>query len=149
MSNYTFLAEESTILLYSGALGLELALCYDMLRMIRRVFDCRFFALACMDMAFWGFTAFRTFFVMHTYSNGTLRWFAVFGVLVVVGFYMKFLSKYILFLGVSILSLVRSTFLKVKKCLTNILKLSIIKLTGNRKRGEADGKSSSISDKVP
>lgn len=135
-------------MLYSGALGLELALFYDLLRAVRRVFDCSFFSLACMDMSFWGFTAFRSFYVMHTHSNGTLRWFAVFGVLVVVGFYMKFLSKYILFLEVSIFSLVHSALLTIKKCLTNFLKLSIIKLTGNRKKGDADGKSSSISDKV-
>lgn len=149
MSGYTYLARESTILLYSGALGIEMSLLYDFFRMIRRVFSCNRAVLACMDMLFWGFTAFRTFYVMHTYSNGTLRWFAILGTAVVITIYMRFVSKYVVAFGVSILSVVRNILAKANKCLTNILKMTIIKSTRKRaKKGKADGKTGSIPDQV-
>ncbi len=149
MSNYTYLARESTILLYSGALGVEMSLLYDLLRMIRRVFPCNRLILACMDVLFWGFTAFRTFYLMHTYSNGTLRWFAILGTVVVISIYMLFVSKYVMHIGIYVLSGVRKILAKIKKCLTKILKLSIIKSTEKHaKEGKKDGKTGSIPNEV-
>lgn len=148
MSNYSFLAEESAILLYAGVLGLELGLVYDIFRIFRRVWKCNFFVTACMDLFFWGFTAGRTFGVMHTYSNGTLRWFAVLGVLVVLVVYMKWFSKYIVGIGVFVLSRLRTILLKVNKHLTKFLKLSIIKLGKILRKGDRHGKRSSISDEI-
>lgn len=148
MSNYSFLAEESAILLYAGILGLELGLVYDMFRMIRRVWKCNFFVTACMDVFFWGFTAVRTFGVMHTYSNGTLRWFAVLGVLVVLSVYMKWFSKYVVGIGAFVLSRLQTILSKMNKHLTKFLKLSIIKIGKLLRKGDRHGKKSGISDKV-
>ncbi len=149
MSNYTYLARESTILLYSGALGIEMSLLYDLLRTIRRVFLCNRVVLAFMDMLFWGFTAFRTFYLMHTYSNGTLRWFAIFGTVVVISVYMLLVSKYVMHIGIYILSAIRKLLATIKKCLTKILKLSIMKSAGKHaKKGKKDGKTGSVPNKV-
>lgn len=142
------MAEESAILLYAGALGLEMGLLYDFFRIIRRVWKCNFFLTACMDLIFWGFTAYRTFYVMHTYSNGTLRWFAVLGVLVVVSIYILFFSKYVVGIGYFILSHVRKVLNVIKKHLTKFPKMTIIKLREIRRKGDVHGKKSSISDKV-
>lgn len=128
MWGFSVLAQESAILIYAGFLGLEIGLVYDGFRIIRRVWNCPMFVIAVMDLVFWGFVAVRTFSVMHTYSNGTLRWFAIFGVMVIWGLYMKLLSRLFIRIGVSVLSGIRFLFAKPKKLLTKILKLFIMKL---------------------
>lgn len=148
MTGFTFLAEESAILLYAGALGFELGLVYDIFRIIRRVWKCNLFVTACMDLVFWGFTAGRTFYIMHTYSNGTLRWFAVLGVITVLYVYMKSFSRYIVKAGVWVFSHVRSAMSGIKKFLTKVLKLTIIKLERYLRKGDVHGKESGISDKI-
>ena len=136
-------------MLYSGALGIEMSLLYDFFRIIRRVFLCNRVVLGCMDMFFWGFTAYRTFYVMHTYSNGTLRWFAILGTAVVIVIYMEFISKYVVAMGTSTLSAIRNVLAKVKKCLTNILKMTIMKsVRKSKKKGDKDGKTGSLPDQI-
>lgn len=142
------MAKESEILLYAGALGLELGLVYDFFRVIRRVWKCGFFMTACMDLMFWIFTAGRTFYIMHTQSNGTLRWFAVLGVLTILYIYMKWFSSCIVKIGVFVLSYVKSIALWIKKSLTKILKMSIIKLRKFSRKGHLHGKKSGISDEI-
>lgn len=148
MSGFSFLAEESAILIYAGALGLELGLVYDFFRIIRRVWKCNFFMTACMDLVFWIFTAVRTFYIMHTQSNGTLRWFAVLGVVTILFLYMKWLSVYIVNTGVFVFSHVWSVVMWVKKFLTKVLKLSIIKVGKHFRKGDMHGKKSDISDEI-
>lgn len=148
MSGFSFLAEESAILLYAGALGLELGLIYDLFRMIRRVWKCGFLVTACMDLAFWIFTTGRTFYIMHTKSNGTLRWFAILGVLTILFLYMKWFSFYIVKIGVFVLSQVKAVAVWGKKFLTKILKMSIMKLVKKLRKGNLHGKKGSISDKI-
>lgn len=148
MSGFSFLAEESAILLYAGVLGLELGLVYDFFRIIRRVWRCGFFVTACMDLTFWLFAAGRTFYIMHTRSNGTLRWFAVLGVLVVLFLYMKWFSRYIVKIGVFVLRQVKALLGWMKKLLTSVLKMSIIRVRKEPKRGNVHGKESSISDEI-
>ena len=132
----TYLAKESMILLYSGALGIEVALVYDLLRALRRTFRCNQFVIAFMDLFFWGFTGFRSFYIMHTYSNGTLRWFAIFGTLFVVTIYMLIASRFVLAIEIYLLTRVRKVLLAIKKCLTKFLKLSIIKGVAKQQRKE-------------
>lgn len=148
MSDFSFLAKESAILVYAGVLGLELGLVYDFFRIIRRVWRCGFFVTACMDLAFWLFAAGRTFYIMHTRSNGTLRWFAVLGVLAILFLYMRWFSRYIVIIGVFVLGKVKFLLGWGKKLLTNVLKMSIIKIGKQSKRGNAHGKKSSISDEI-
>ena len=148
MYKFSFLAAESAILLYASALGIELGIFYDCMRVIRRVWSCKGFVVAIMDLTFWGFTAKRTFYIMHTYSNGTLRWFAVLGVLVVLFIYMKWISCYIVKVGVFVFSAMKTVVCRGKKILTKNLKLSIIKLGKSLRKGRTHGKKSSVSDKV-
>lgn len=145
----TYLAKESMILLYSGALGIEVALAYDVFRAIRRVFRCSSFVVALMDLFFWIFTGTRTFYMMHTYSNGTLRWFAIFGTIFVIAIYMLFVSRFVMVLEIRLITFVREVLAIIKKGLTNILKLPIMKSIGKKaKKGKIDGKTGSIPDEV-
>ena len=133
-NEFTYLAQESKILLYASALGAEVALAYDFLRAIRRVFKPKKIGIAFMDLGFWVFTGYRTFYMMHTYSNGTLRWFAILGILVVFSIYMYSVSKFVLKVEIFLFTQLRKLLEAIKKGLTNILKLSIIKST--RKQGK-------------
>ena len=112
MSGFSFLAEESAILIYAGVLGLEMGLVYDLFRIFRRVWRCNFALTAAMDFLFWSFV------------------------------------KYFVTVGVFVLSRVGIVLAKVKKVLTNILKLTIIKLGKIFRKGDNYGKKSSISDKI-
>lgn len=146
---FTYLARESTILLYSGALGIEMSLLYDMLRAMRRAFRCNQVVVASMDLFFWGFTGYRTFYLMHTYSNGTLRWFAILGTIFVITMYMLFVSKLVLAIEIYLLSYIRKELVAIKKCLTKFFKLTIIISTRKKaKKGTGDGKTGSIPDQV-
>lgn len=148
MSGFSFLAEESYILLYAGALGLEMGLVYDLFRIFRRVFRCHFVLTALMDLLFWIFTAWRTFDIMHTYSNGTLRWFAVMGAMVILGIYLKIFSRYVVFLGIFLLKPVEKIIIHCKNCLTKFLKLSIIKIRSKHRKGDKHGNQSDVSNKI-
>lgn len=142
------MAEESAILIYAGVLGLQMGLVYDFFRILRRVWQCNVVVTAAMDVLFWCFVAYRTFAIMHTYSNGTLRWFAILGTLVILTIYMKLFSENMVRIGVFILSWVRYILAKIKKLLTDILKVTIIKVGKILGRGEKHGKKCSISDKI-
>ncbi len=149
METLSFLAEESAILSYAAMLGLEIGLVYDLFRIFRRVWNCHILASVIMDMSFWCFVAYRTFFIMHTYSNGELRWFAVFSAIVVLGLYMNILSRFIVWVGVITLSTWKNGCMRIKKALTGIWKMTIIKLRRKKKReGKKRGKKSCISDKI-
>ena len=142
------MAEESAILIYAGVLGLEMGLVYDFFRILRRVIPCNFAVIAAMDILFWSFVAYRTFSIMHTYSNGTLTWFAIFGAMVILVIYMKLFSKIIVRVGTFILARARIILLKPKMFLTNILKVTIIKVGKIFRKGEKNGKKCGISDKI-
>jgi len=122
------------ILMYSCALGLEISLLYDLLRAFRRVFTCNTIVVACMDLFFWGFTGVRTFHIMHTYSNGTLRWFAIFGTVFVVTIYMFIASRFVLAVVQYLLIYFRKIVALIKKGLTKFLKVSIIKVMAKKQR---------------
>ncbi len=148
MSNFSFLAEESAILFYAGGMGLEIGLMYDFFRIIRRTWKCNFFTIACMDVLFWGFVAGRSFYIIHTYSNGTLRWFAILGACFILCIYLKLFSKIIVKAGVYIMSKIKQILGVIKKYLTEFLKLPIIKIRGLYRKGRLHGKKSSISDQI-
>lgn len=124
---YSFLAEESAILVYAALLGLELGLVYDLFRIIRRVWTCHTAVLAVMDMMFWGFAAYRTFFIMHTYSNGELRWFAILGTVVVCYIYQHLVSHFVVWIGFHVGFCLKKGIGKGKKALTGILQMIMMK----------------------
>lgn len=124
---YSFLAEESAILVYAALLGLEMGLVYDLFRVIRRVWTCHTVISAWMDMTFWGFVAYRTFFIMHTYSNGELRWFAVLGAVTIFYVYQRILSRAVVWLGFGVCSCLKKGMTKGKKALTGIWQMIMMK----------------------
>ncbi len=83
----------NTFLLYSFVMGIIITFVYDLLRIFRRIWIHSKFFIALEDLLFWMFCALGFFYLMHTQSNGTLRWFAVLGALSGMLIYKKTISR--------------------------------------------------------
>ena len=84
---------ENVFLLYSFGMGVLITAVYDIFRIFRRVCPHKQFVISLEDILFWIFCALSVFYMMHTQSNGTLRWFAVLGALAGMVLYKKTLSN--------------------------------------------------------
>ncbi|MCD8068859.1 MAG: spore cortex biosynthesis protein YabQ [Lachnospiraceae bacterium] len=83
------------------------------------------------DLVFWGCTAVLSFRLMHRYSNGMFRWYAVGAAFLAMWLYGKTVERFIRKLSKALAG-------PAKNALTKLKRLAIIK-TG-RKRKEADTK---------
>ncbi|MBO5166482.1 MAG: spore cortex biosynthesis protein YabQ [Lachnospiraceae bacterium] len=86
---------ENLFLLYSFLMGIFITFIYDIFRIFRRVCPHKRFAVSLEDIMFWIFCAISVFYLMHTQSNGTLRWFAVLGAMAGMFLYKKLLSDFL------------------------------------------------------
>lgn len=84
---------ENLFLLYSLLMGIFITFIYDIFRVWRRVCAHGSFLISLEDILFWIFCAISVFYLMHTQSNGTLRWFAILGALTGMLLYKKTLSN--------------------------------------------------------
>ena len=119
--------------MHAAVLGLEMGLVYDFFRVFRRSFRCKFTVVAIMDLLYWDFVGYRTFYIMHTYSNGVLRWFAILGAITILALYMKLCSRGIVAIGTWLLVGMKSIARRGKNLLTRNLKMPIIKLRKDSK----------------
>lgn len=85
---------ENLFLLHSLAMGIFITFIYDILRIGRRVCAHSILFISLEDLFFWIFCAVSVFYMMHTQSNGTLRWFAVLGALAGMLLYKKTISPF-------------------------------------------------------
>lgn len=83
---------DNYFLLYSLILGVCVTILYDILRIFRRVIKHKDALVSIEDLLYWIVVAISVFYVMHTESNGTLRWFAILGAAIGMGIYKKTLS---------------------------------------------------------
>lgn len=85
---------ENLFLLYSFSMGIFITFIYDILRIWRRVCVHNNLFISLEDILFWIFCAISVFYMMHTQSNGTLRWFAILGALTGMFLYKKTISHF-------------------------------------------------------
>ncbi len=85
---------ENLFLLYSFGMGIFITFIYDILRIWRRVCVHNNLFISLEDILFWIFCAISVFYMMHTQSNGTLRWFAILGALTGMFLYKKTISHF-------------------------------------------------------
>lgn len=83
---------ENEFLLHAFFMGIYITFVYDILRILRRVFPHGSFFISLEDICFWIYCAVKVFLLMYHESNGTLRWFAVFGAIAGMVLYMKLVS---------------------------------------------------------
>ena len=128
------MAQESLFMLYALLMGIFITFVYDLLRILRRVIPHNIFWVSLEDLAFWGFSAVEVFLLMYHVSNGTLRWFAIFGTVFVVTIYMFIASRFVLAVVQYLLIHLRKIVALIKKGLTKFLKMSIIKVMAKKQR---------------
>ena len=88
------MATENEFLLHALFLGIFITFVYDILRILRRVFPHGDFLVSLEDFVFWIYCAIKVFLMMYYESNGTLRWFAVFGAFVGMFLYRRLVSPF-------------------------------------------------------
>lgn len=158
------IVKESVFWLYCFMAGVAITIVYDVFRIFRRVIKHPYFLVALEDILFWIFVSISLFLLLYHLNNGTVRWFAVFGLFLGMVFYKKIFGDFlvnfmstilgrILHLVVVVssrpLKLVKSAFLKgfrgvkakgvaVKKKLTGNIKEFKIVLCKHQKRKKRD-----------
>ena len=106
---------ENVFLAYSLGMGIFITFVYDLFRIGRRVCAHNRFWISIEDILFWIFCAISVFYLMHTQSNGTLRWFAILGALAGMFLYKKTVSPFFV-------KWTSAVLLWIKKLLLHILR---------------------------
>lgn len=89
------MVSENAFLCDALLMGVFITFIYDILRILRRVIPHGVFLVSLEDIIFWIYCAMEVFLLMHHESNGTLRWFAVFGALTGMCVYKKLISPFL------------------------------------------------------
>jgi spore cortex biosynthesis protein YabQ len=88
------MASENEFLFHALLTGIYITFLYDILRVLRRVFPHGNFLVSVEDIVFWIYCAAKVFLLMYHESNGTLRWFAIFGAISGMLLYLKLVSPF-------------------------------------------------------
>lgn len=86
------MGSENQFLTHALFMGIFVTFLYDILRIARRVVPHKGFLVSLEDLCFWAYCTEKVFLLMHRFSNGTLRWFAVLGALAGMLLYRKLAS---------------------------------------------------------
>ncbi len=86
---------ESVFWLYCFLTGIAITIVYDFLRILRNVVKHPYMMVAMEDIFFWIFVSVVLFLLLYHMNNGTVRWFAVFGLFVGMLFYKKIFGDFL------------------------------------------------------
>lgn len=86
---------ESLFWLSCFVTGILITMLYDVLRILRRVIPHGGFLTSLEDSLFWVFVTILLFLLLYHMNNGTLRWFAVFGLFAGMWIYKKIFGNHI------------------------------------------------------
>ncbi len=110
-------------------MGVYIPFLYDWLRIFRRVIPHGSLWVSLEDFVFWIYCAAEVFLLMQRESQGTLRWFAIFGAAVGIWLYERLVGRYLVRLLSRFLSKI---WKRIKNKLTyfkNMLKMTVKKLS--------------------
>lgn len=86
------MSRDTAFLLQAMGVGILIPFFYDWIRIFRRVFCHRPWAISVEDLLFWVLCAWSVFLWMYRVSNGGMRWFAVAGALTGMWIYKRLFS---------------------------------------------------------
>lgn len=86
--------QELTLLLVSLAAGNLMVVCYDVLRILRRIISHRMCVVALEDMLYWLLCGCAVFVLLHRRSDGVIRGFVMGGILIGMLAWNHFISAY-------------------------------------------------------
>lgn len=104
---------ESIFWIYCFLTGIAITVVYDFLRIVRGVIRHPYAMIALEDIVFWMFVSVVLFLLLYHMNNGTLRWFAVFGLFVGMLFYKKIFGDYLVIFMSTILGRILHIVVKV------------------------------------
>lgn len=122
------MANENTFLIYALIMGIFITFVYDILRIFRRIFPHGKFLVSFEDLCFWLYCAIEVFLLMYHESDGTLRWFAVFGAMVGMFAYKKLVSPFFVKYVTFILQKIVDIIIKIGKVLCKPLWFVFLKI---------------------
>ena len=119
---------ENLFLLHSFLFGVWITFLYDILRILRRVFDHSNGMVSLEDIAFWIYCAGSVFLLMFRESNGNLRWFAVLGALTGMYLYHRTVSPLLVKYVSALLNMLLSPIRRALQAITQYVKKKLTRL---------------------
>lgn len=110
--------------------GAALAMCYDFIRIFRRIVKHGAIIMAIEDIIFWILAAFIMFGVILFTNNGDVRWYAVAGMFMGMLIYIVTLSRLIVWAFTGIIKKINNIIAFVLKKVCNLVKIVYIKTFG-------------------
>lgn len=104
---------ESVFWLYCFLTGIGITIVYDLLRIVRRVIVHPYIVVALEDILFWMFASVVLFLLLYHMNNGTVRWFAVFGLFAGMLFYKKIFGDFLVIFMSTLLGRILHLVVKV------------------------------------
>lgn len=108
---------ETALFLQSALLGAVLLLCYDMLRIFRRVWRHSSAAVAAEDLLFWVLTGLLVFAVIYRNNQGSIRAFLFLGIFLGMWLYHVAISTFFVSFFVKVLEIPMKLVKKIRKVL--------------------------------
>ena len=121
------IVSESIFWWYCFLTGIAITVVYDLLRIFRRVIPHAYIFVAFEDIAFWMFVSVVLFLLLYHMNNGTLRWFAVFGLFVGMAFYKKIFGDFLVNFMSTILGRILHVVVDVVSPLLKLVKTAFFK----------------------
>lgn len=119
------IGEETLLLLVSCYGGLVLILCYDFIRILRRVFKTSQFRVIVEDIIFWTTASIYIFHIFLKYNYGRPRYFAIIAVLGTMCLFEWFIGRHFIDRLSIILRKILKTVLKPLKKVIEVFKLKL------------------------
>lgn len=124
------IGEELLLLLMSMYGGLVLILCYDVIRIFRRMFEATVIRVIIEDVIFWSAASIFMFNILLEYNYGRPRYFSVGAALGVMALFEWLIGRHIVDKGSSVLKKIMNTLLKPLKKVLKVIKLKSRKVIG-------------------
>ena len=113
--------EELVVLAMCGYGGLVLIVCYDVIRIFRRVFSASIVRVILEDVIFWTVAALFIFEIFFKYNYGRPRYYGVIAVLGTMALFERLAGKRIVEKGAVVLTKIMKTLLKPLKKLKKVI----------------------------
>lgn len=117
------ISEELMLLLMSAYGGLVLVVCYDVIRIFRRIFTASIIRVLIEDIIFWTAASIFMFNILLKYNYGRPRYFAVGTALGTMALFEWIIGRYMVDKSASVLKKIINTFLKPLKKIIKMIKL--------------------------
>lgn len=116
------IVQEVTFFSHSVMMGFAITFFYDWILILRRLVKHRGIWISAEDLLFWFICGISVFYMLYWENNGILRWFAVAGAMIGMGFYKGIIGKHFINIMSTIIYKIMWCLLRVIQVVLNPLK---------------------------